>query len=64
VSNANQPSTNPDDNEKARHEAATVQTDVSEPHNELTEVGKGIAMTLPLWGLSGIVAWLWWKGWF
>jgi hypothetical protein len=40
VSNANQPSTNPDDSEKACHDVATDQTDVSEPHDELTEVGK------------------------
>jgi hypothetical protein len=64
VSNADEPSINPDDNEKTRYDVATVRTDLSKPHNELAEVGKGIAMTLPLRGLSGIVAWLWWKGWF
>lgn len=63
MSNADEHSTNSDVNKNARHERA-VQADVSEPHDELTEVGKGIAMTLPLWGLTGIIAWLWWTDWF
>lgn len=49
VSNADEHSTNSDVKKKARHERA-VQADVSKPHDELTEMGKGIAMTLPVWG--------------
>jgi hypothetical protein len=51
-----------DDADKANPQAAAPQVKAKE--SELTDMAKGIAMTWPLWAMSGILAWLWWWGWF
>lgn len=63
-SNADKPSRGPEsdkDEEDARLD--TAQSVADEP-DELSDMGRGVVMTLPLWALAGIVAWLWWTGWF